>query len=243
MCFTADKLVFGHEDGTVWVAHLHNNLVQTFTGHTTQINALAVGDGRLASSSIDRQVKIWDIATGECVRTLDLNQEEGAPSLAIEEGTLFIGSFQPKIWIYALETGAHLGTEEAMHSLTIVGQQSAIFLTFAGRKLILEDQRGKIQVWNYQVGNAQVFREIAELLKTSTPETVQEILNRFDRMPHEQKNKIYVEFAKILGMAPDDTSVMEPLKDVFLRSMVGFAFGDERVQAIENYLAKEESLP
>ncbi len=244
MHFTRDELICGCEDGQIWVANLHTNQFSAFVGHDRAIKALAVGGGRLVSSTHD-YVKLWDIATGECLRTLDLREEGGAASLAIEEGFLFIGSCVPTIKIYALETGEHLGTQEAIQQkgqVLTVYREPALYLTFAGRKLILESERGKIQVRNYQVENAQVFREIAQRFNESTFEPTQEGFERFVRMPQRQKDGIYAELAKILRLAPN--TPLPTLEEIFIdQSEVRIISDKDRVQAIENYLTKEGSRP
>ena len=63
----------------------------------------ALQDGRLASGSADAMIKIWDLATGACVATLE-GHEHAVCSLAVlDEGRrLASGSDGIKIWGSAL---------------------------------------------------------------------------------------------------------------------------------------------
>ncbi len=242
MHFTRDELILGCQDGQLWVANLNTNQFKAFNGHYRAIDVLAVSGGKLFSSSIDSQVHIWNIATGVFLGFIDLSRKGGAASLAIEEGMLFVGgSPRSRIKIYLLETLKRLSTQEAIHRWKIGDQESANYLTFAGRKLVLEARRGMIQVRNYQAENAQVFREIAERFNDSTFEAVEEGLERFARMPQSQKDGIYAELRTILGMATD--TPLQTVEDIFFdRSKEIIISNEQKVQAIENYLAKEGPL-
>ena len=42
-----------------------------FSGHVDQVTALTIdGMGRIASGSTDFTIKVWDVDTGKCVRTM-----------------------------------------------------------------------------------------------------------------------------------------------------------------------------
>ncbi|MGZ6330354.1 MAG: putative nucleotidyltransferase substrate binding domain-containing protein [Parachlamydiaceae bacterium] len=55
----------------VKLAQVHMECVQTLKGHTDEVRALApLGDGILASGSIDKTIKVWDLQSGSCLKTL-----------------------------------------------------------------------------------------------------------------------------------------------------------------------------
>lgn len=238
MHFTRDHLIFGCQDGQIWVANLHNNQFNPFVGHTEQIIALTVGEGKLVSSSLFGHVKIWDISTRECLTSLNLSQKEGATSLVIHEGMLFIGGMHSTISIYDLESGIHLETYEAIDYWDPYGRLSSAHLTFADRQLLLETLTGQIQVRNFNAEYAEVFTEIAERLAKKTYESVQEGLARFDRMPKREKKKVYAEFAKIYNIPPETSP--EDLASSFTNGLFK-GLKSARVKAINNYLANEEA--
>ena len=83
-----------------------HRIISTFyDGHGDVVEALAVLEGgRLASGSMDRTIKIWELATRTCVATLE-GHEGGVWSLAeLVDGRLASGSNDTtiKIWISAL---------------------------------------------------------------------------------------------------------------------------------------------
>ena len=39
------------------------------------LRVVELGDGRLASCSKDRSVRVWDVGTGECVQTLEGHED------------------------------------------------------------------------------------------------------------------------------------------------------------------------
>ena len=43
--------------------------LQTFNDHTLSVSSVAVGNGYLASGGRDTSVRLWDIATGQCLHT------------------------------------------------------------------------------------------------------------------------------------------------------------------------------
>jgi WD40 repeat protein len=63
-----------------------NACVQTLEGHSDSVRSVAFSaDGqRLASGSHDNTVKVWDAATGACVRTLDVGRPAVRPSFHTE---------------------------------------------------------------------------------------------------------------------------------------------------------------
>lgn len=81
------RLAIACSDNTI---HIWNNkgkeeVIRTLTGHTGHVLALEclVSDFLLASASLDKTVKIWDILTGKCLQTL-LGHNEGVSALTLQ---------------------------------------------------------------------------------------------------------------------------------------------------------------
>ncbi len=52
-----------------------NVCLRTSIGHEHEVNCLKISSdkSKLLSGSDDRTVRVWDISTGECLKTIDLN--------------------------------------------------------------------------------------------------------------------------------------------------------------------------
>ena len=80
-------------------------MVATLEGHRHIVSSLAALEGgRLASGSDDGMIKIWDLATGECVATLEGHDDTVISVAVLEGGRLASGSADNtiKIWDSAL---------------------------------------------------------------------------------------------------------------------------------------------
>jgi WD40 repeat protein len=78
------KLITGGFDSNIKISDVENEgQVETLTGHLTNINSLAVNDDFLLSGSEDGEIKVWDLNTHSCIRTL--KQHFGIESLVITE--------------------------------------------------------------------------------------------------------------------------------------------------------------
>ncbi|GAA6619659.1 NB-ARC domain-containing protein [Scytonema sp. NUACC26] len=82
-CSTSDILASGSSDNTVKLWNVRTGqCLRTFQGHTSWVFSVAFAAqssvdssldseyGYLASGSLDRTVKIWDVRTGQCLKTL-----------------------------------------------------------------------------------------------------------------------------------------------------------------------------
>ena len=56
--------------------------------------------GRLASGSRDQKIKIWNVATGACLATLEGHEGDVISLAGLEGGKLASGSFDMKIKIW-----------------------------------------------------------------------------------------------------------------------------------------------
>ncbi|MBC8647570.1 MAG: hypothetical protein H7X85_10430, partial [Thermoanaerobaculia bacterium] len=82
-------------------------LEHTFTGHTAPLRKVAFSpDGRrLATSSVDRTVKIWSIPDGKLTRTLAHPAGVTAIAFFRDGGALVAGSYDRDLRIWRLPGG------------------------------------------------------------------------------------------------------------------------------------------
>lgn len=109
-------------------------------GHQDKVNCLKVKDGMLISASDDRTIKIWDLASGELIRSLDGHQGD-VTCLEVNDGMLISGSLDGTIKIWDIATGQEL------HSLDSY-QDSIQYLEVKDDTLISVSYNGTIKTWN-----------------------------------------------------------------------------------------------
>ncbi|KAG8623858.1 hypothetical protein KVT40_008834 [Elsinoe batatas] len=94
---------------------------RTFKGHTNGVMCLQFDDSILATGSYDATIKIWEIATGKCLRTLK-GHTSGIRCLQFDDSKLMSGSMDNTIKVWNWRTGqlfrtfqAHNGGVIALH--------------------------------------------------------------------------------------------------------------------------------
>ncbi|MDZ8259960.1 serine/threonine-protein kinase [Nostoc sp. ChiQUE01b] len=140
-------------------------LQRTLTEHSSSVLSVAISPDSniLASGSGDSTIKLWNIATGEQIRTLLLeryaNKEHSnyVNSLAIspDSKTLASGSFDNNIRLWNLSTGEQIRTLSGYLS----GYSVAVFsVAFSpdGKTLASANSNQKILLWNLETGE-QIF--------------------------------------------------------------------------------------
>ncbi|MGZ6330320.1 MAG: putative nucleotidyltransferase substrate binding domain-containing protein [Parachlamydiaceae bacterium] len=118
--------------------------VQSLKGHTVCAMA-TLGDNKLVSGSWDKTIKVWDLQSGSCLKTL--NDPDSVLALAVlNDGTLASGSADRTIKVWDLQIGACLKTLEGhtkpVSSLALLGDGS----------LASGSWDNTIKVWDLQNG-------------------------------------------------------------------------------------------
>jgi WD40 repeat protein len=96
-------------DPAIEIYHLETGeLINTFKYRTEKIANFLISGNNLFTPSEDGTLKIWDIKTGECTKTIRAGipvagKPAGAVSLAIDQGKLFLGCYDGSIKIYDLK--------------------------------------------------------------------------------------------------------------------------------------------
>jgi WD40 repeat protein len=143
-------LNFGEGDeGTImlWDVRLPDPLIMTLREHTKSVLALAaLGDGRLASASYDKTIKIWDTQSGRCLMTLvGHTQPVQALATLVNGRLLFSGSCDQTIKLWDTQSGSCL--------MTLVGHTHSICdlaVLAAGRRLASASFDKTIKLWDIQ---------------------------------------------------------------------------------------------
>jgi WD40 repeat protein len=124
--------------------------VNTFEGHSHSVNSIAFSqDGlTLASASSDKNIKIWDVATGKTLKTLT-GHDNSVTSIAFSPDgqKLVSASLDKTIKIWDVATGQLLKTLTG-HDDSV----TSIALSPDGQKLASASLDKTIKIWNFATG-------------------------------------------------------------------------------------------
>ena len=115
--------------------------LKIFRGHTNGVMCLQFDDKILATGSYDATIKIWDIATGEEIRTLS-GHTSGIRCLQFDDSKLISGSIDRTVKVWNLRTGECINTFTG-HSNGIVG------LHFDSTLLATGSMDKTIKIWDF----------------------------------------------------------------------------------------------
>lgn len=119
--------------------------LKTFKGHTNGVTCLQIWDDTtLATGSYDNTIKIWDLETGEEVRTLT-GHTRGIRSLQMDDHKLLSASLDGTVKFWNWRTGQCLRTLSS-HS------DGVISVHFQGEMIASGSIDHSIRVYNFQTG-------------------------------------------------------------------------------------------
>jgi WD40 repeat protein len=122
----------------------------TYSGHKDSVVALIVWweRGLVISASLDKDVRVFSLATGQCVRVLEGHTDQ-VWCLAGDESQDFVasGSNDNTVRLWQVSTGQCLFV---MNALATDGVNALAFLP--NRVIVSGDNRGDIRVWDGEVG-------------------------------------------------------------------------------------------
>ncbi len=136
-------------DGTI-VIWTEETMQQQLTGHIGAVTTIAFSpDGQLlASGGEDRQIRLWDVKTGTCLRVL-----AGHPWLVSTlkfspgGGVLFSGSWDWTVKVWSVSTGQAIDT--------LVGHTdsvTSVVVSADGQQLFTGSRDRSIKIWQYRNG-------------------------------------------------------------------------------------------
>ncbi len=74
--FNTEEEVFVSNASELYLVNLNNTIVQVYQGHDAEITcARKITSRKIATCSLDRTFRIWNIATGECLKNIPANED------------------------------------------------------------------------------------------------------------------------------------------------------------------------
>ncbi|POS84569.1 hypothetical protein EPUL_004075 [Erysiphe pulchra] len=113
-----------------------------FKGHSNGVMCLQLEDNILATGSYDLTIKIWNVDTGKCIRTLK-GHTAGIRALQFDNQKLISGSLDQTIRIWNWRTGECVNAYQA-HDAGVIA------LNFVGNVLASGSMDTTVKVWNFE---------------------------------------------------------------------------------------------
>lgn len=125
--------------GTNWKHGRYSTRV--FRGHQNGVMCLQFDENILATGSYDNTIKIWDIETGECLRTLT-GHTLGIRALQFDDTKLISGSLDKTLRVWNWRTGECISTYQG-HT------EGVIAVHFEGNILASGSIDRTVKIWNF----------------------------------------------------------------------------------------------
>jgi WD40 repeat protein len=139
-----DGMVITASSDTIRIRGLASNSIRSLSGHTSWITALTTHEDKLISASNDATIRIWDIATGECLQTL--NTGRGKIDSILVQDNKIIGASGNAMYVWEIEST--LPTPQFQNQSKTIGaflvQHNCIFTRTSNRSIqLLDVETGK----------------------------------------------------------------------------------------------------
>lgn len=128
--------------------------VKVLRGHSNGIMALQFIDNILATGSYDATIKIWDLDTGEVLRTLH-GHTSGVRCLQFDDNKLISGSLDKTLKVWNWRTGECMATH--------TGHTEGVISLHFDQKLVASGSADHtVRVWNFKEKTTSVLRGHAD---------------------------------------------------------------------------------
>ena len=141
----------GYEGGI----YLFSNSLEhmgTFSGHKHSIGCLCrISHKILASGSMDKNIKIWDIEERSLISTLSQHTDRISTLCCIKEGVLVSGSVDKSLIIWSKLPGS---SPTYSHRDVLTGHTSGIYgiISINNREIISGEWHGHLRMWDIDQG-------------------------------------------------------------------------------------------
>ena len=119
----------------------------TLNGHGAAVNAIQIGENEIVSASGDRHIKIWDIHSGSCLKTL-IGHQKGIACVQFDSRRIVSGSNDDTVRIYDHISGAEVACLQGHLNLVRTVQAGFGDLPGADETLRQEAMEVDNRYWN-----------------------------------------------------------------------------------------------
>lgn len=147
------RVISGSTDKTIKVWKVAPDIYsgeceRTLEGHAGRVNAVCIFPDEkyiVSGSSCDKTIKIWNINTGECKKTMNCYVQSIA--LSSDGKRIYAGSIDGTIKIWGAESGICLNTLKGYKNIVL-----AVWVSSDGKRLFSGSTDGFVRMWNTQTG-------------------------------------------------------------------------------------------
>jgi F-box and WD-40 domain protein MET30 len=141
--------------GTNWkYGRFKLNVLQ---GHKNGVMCVQFQDNILASGSYDATIKIWDLDTGEELRTLE-GHTSGIRCLQFHKNQLFSGAMDKTVKVWNWQTG------ECITTLSEPGMGDVLSIHYTSNYLCSGGKDNNVKIWDYNTKRRCTFRGHADFV-------------------------------------------------------------------------------
>ncbi len=186
--------VAGAPDGSIVLLKSDGTYSATLSGHSSPVKVLAPLYSRfLASASRDETIKIWDLTTGKCVRTLRTSNGTAQALIRLPRGRIAAGFLSQTIIVWDIASG-NLEKQfiyqqhDYTHGFGSDKEHRVLALAWLPEKnrLVSAGDGNHIKVWDLNDTASVIRKEIGDMYATKFGQTVFEEIGALLTLPDER---------------------------------------------------------
>lgn len=148
-----DKIATGGSDNVVKLWDSAGNFIRSYTGHSAAVLSVQFSkDGQyILSSSADKTIKLWNVATGALIRTFSGHKAQVMQAVLSDDGAKIVsGSKDSTIKVWESTTGTNLFTFSRKNS----GWVNSVSFSPNGKQILAGTANGDVQMWDLSKTNS-----------------------------------------------------------------------------------------